>query len=219
MNRRQDARQRSDLEREKAGYPEICLPAAEIDQPCLELATAARKQPTSARDRSDLRHIAYAVRAGAQVVLTWDEPSRRKWGTAALELHDVAVVTPAELGAVLDERDYASGYRPVALLGTGYTRREVGVADTVAVQAFLDMAGGEHARDFIGLHRQLAYGRSAGAHRLLFFDPAQMPVALLGYKVDHHAVDVSLMRMRSSAIAPTLAAQLTARLRAIATEA
>ncbi|WP_169312497.1 GNAT family N-acetyltransferase [Nakamurella multipartita] len=219
LNRCADDRVRFNLQKLQSAHPGINAATDLIDETFQELVADAGTAPRSDQDRSDLRHIAYTARTGVHVFLTWDEASIRRWGRSARELHDVAMVTPSELGGLLDELESAPGYTPVALLGTGYTSREAGTADSDTIRMFLDTSHGEKAPEFATRHRQLASGPQTGAHRILFFEPAGAAVAILGYTVDSAVVNVSLMRMHQFPIAQTMAAQLVAMMRVIATEA
>ena len=218
LNRCTDDGARIYLQQQQSAYPRLNVATNLIDETFQDLIADAGIEPQSDQDRSDLRHIAYTARTEVRALLTWDEASIRRWGRSARDLYDLTMVTPSELGVLLDELESAPGYAPVALLGTGYTTREAGTADAATVRMFLDNSHGEKAPEFASRHRQLASGPNTGAHRILFFDPAGVAVALLGYLVDKSVVNVSLMRMHHFPIAQTLAAQLSAMLRRIAAE-
>lgn len=163
------------------------------------------------------RHLSYAAAAGASVIVTRDIDAITRLGRAAAAV-GVAMVTPQELVALVDEIEDAPSYHPARLMGTGYSVREATAGDQAALKAFLANASGESAAGFRRVAGDLAQGRPA-SHRLLVLDPAGEPVALVGTAPSGRALLVPLLRLRAVPLRSTIAAQLAARLRALAAEA
>jgi predicted transcriptional regulator len=105
----------------------------------------------------------------------------------------------------------------VSLLGTGYTVREAAAADEPRLKRFLDNAAGEKLRDFHYVLDRLAEGRPR-SHQLLYADPADESIALLGASMRSNVLEASALRLRPSALQTSLAAQMVARLRGLAAE-
>lgn len=218
IDRRAASGERSALHAAASAYPSLTAPhdrVAALEAALLVPATPGRQPRQS--DRSDARHVAWAAAAGVGVLVTRDERALARLGAPA---HDIGVrlVTPQDLVALVDEAEDAPSYRPEALLGTGYTLREVGDDDRSDLQAFLSTAGGERARDLRRTLRRLAAERPA-ARRLLVSDPDGRPVALIGARPAQGTLEVPLLRLQARALRATLAAQALAVVRTLASEA
>lgn len=200
-------------------FPSVAAPQDRVD--AIEAALLKARgggRRSSASDRSDVRHVAWAAAAGVTVLVTRDERAIRTLGPAAEEVGGVRLVTPHDLVALVDEAEDAPSYRPEALLGTGFSVREAGDADRDVLASFRSAGGGETARDLLATLRGLAAGRPA-TRRLLVFDPAGQPAALMGTLPRDGRLEVPLLRVRARALRATLAAQAVAVVRGLAQEA
>jgi len=218
IDRRDDAAVRRTNHALLGTYPSLAINQADLDAKNQALIAALGRTPRRAQDLSDLKHIAYAAAAGVQVVVTRDNPALRKLQDLAADAVGVKLVSPEELVALIDEVEAAPSYWPAALLGTGYQVEEAGADDITRLNEFFDSGTGEKKKDFERRLRRLASQRPS-SHRLLYSDPAGNLVALLGTTPAQGVLEVSLLRMRPSALQPTLAAQLVSRLRPMAREA
>jgi predicted nucleic acid-binding protein/GNAT superfamily N-acetyltransferase/predicted transcriptional regulator len=217
IDRAASDKERNRLRAVAANYPRLAVKPAELSAANDLLLQVLGKAPTRAQDISDLRHVAYAIAAGIQVVVTRDGGARRRLGPIARELAGVQLVSPSELVQLVDQAEDAPAYWPAALLGTGYEVREADTNDRQQLRQFLNNGSGETGRGFDQRLERLAEQRPR-SHRLLYFDPSKQPVALLGVGLDQSVLDVSVLRMRPAALQSTLAPQLISRLRQLAGE-
>jgi predicted nucleic acid-binding protein/GNAT superfamily N-acetyltransferase len=219
VNRQDDHAVRARLQAKRQSYPTITLDRTRLEANRTAIEAELGRRPANKRDASDLLHIAYAATAGVQVVVTRDDRATRKLRASAGNLFDVALVSPQELVALLDELEAGDAYSPFALLGTGYAMREATLADQALLDSFLDNGSGERRADFTRRMRELAEHRATGANRLLFVAPSGDAVALLGSDVVDGVLDVRVLRMKAFSLAATMAAQLVSQLRPLATAA
>lgn len=219
INRHEHAAERAKLQSIRLSYPAIQADPASISAFRATIEAELDAPPTSARDVSDLLHVAYAAAAGVDIVVTRDDKALRKLRVVAREFVGVSLVSPQELVALLDEMEGSPAYSPSALLGTGYHMREAGIDDQSCLDSFLDTSAGEKRRDYTKRTRSLAEHRPIGAHRLLVTEPGADAVALLGSDVVRGVLEISLLRMKPFPLATTMAAQLVSRLRPLARDA
>lgn len=149
--------------------------------------------------------------------MTRDNPVLRRLRPAATAATNVVVVSPEELVALVDEAEAAPAYMPAALLGTGYTIREVSSGDGPQLRTFFSTGSGERLADFERRTRLLAAQRPT-ASRLLISDPENDPIALLGIDQTDGVMVVSLLRMNRTPLQATIAAQVGSLLRFHATD-
>lgn len=149
--------------------------------------------------------------------MTRDGRARRRLGQAAREVAGIELVSPAQLVSLVDQAEDAPAYWPVSLLGTGYNMREAAATDEPHLMQFLDTSTSEKRQTF---HRELERlaERRPRSHELLFTDPDDEPVALLGAGMQGNVLEASLLRLRPSALQASLAAQMVARIRELAGE-
>lgn len=163
-----------------------------IDSPEPEWREAERKLldwhvgvSLSGHDTADVRHIARAASAGAQVFVTRDEELIGRWAEVAKRELALDVLTPAHLIQRLFQE--AQQYAPVAIENTVLTRRLLAPDEIdAAVAVFLNSADGERGSS---LKRRL---------RRLLADPAEWSAEVVASGdqllalVVHHATSRAL---------------------------
>ena len=217
INRRTDSKDRERLQSViGARYPRLPVHAQSVDEQLQALIEAVGHRPRSLQDRSDYKHIAYASAAGVATVVTRDNPVLRRLRPVAGSV-GVSVVSPEELVALVDEAEAAPAYMPAALLGTGYSVKEAGVADDALLRCFFSTGSGEKLRAYERGLRALAAARPSSS-RSLITDPYGEPVALIGLAPESDVLTVPIVRMIPTALQATLAAQVASLLRASSAE-
>jgi len=217
INRRRDTGERDRLRALAMSYPRLAVKPTHLRAARQSLRAALDRTPGRQQDISDLEHIAYAAAAGIQVVVTRDGNARKRLSQAAREVAAVELVSPMQLVTLVDQAEDAPAYWPVSLLGTGYTVREAAAADEPRLKQFLAHATGEKLRDFERALERLTERRPR-SHQLLYADPADEAVALLGAGMRGSVLEACLLRLRPSALQASLAAQMVARIRGLAGE-
>ncbi len=97
-------------------FPLVPVHAKALTEARATLSAAVGAAPTRAQDASDLAHIAYAMAAAVEYVVTRDQAAQRRFGDIALEA-GVHVVTPGALVSALTASDEQALYWPAALQG------------------------------------------------------------------------------------------------------
>lgn len=215
LNRNPDDKERQRLIRIAQGYPQLPVAASTADEKERLLLQQLSQPPTSIQDRSDARHVAYAMAAGIEVVVTQDRNAKSRLGDAA-RYFDVAITNPFELVVRLDEREDQPSYSPQALKSTGYTLIEAG-SDASHLKDFINTAHGERRSEFTSVCDGLAACRPQ-SHRLLLRDPIGKPIGLIGTTSSSASLTVSLLRIRNCALQSSVAAQLVGHLRVLASD-
>jgi len=213
MNRIDDPGERDRLRGVISGqYPRLPVHADKAQTVSAALIGAIGRAPQTTQDRSDLNHIAFTAAAGVSTFVTRDDPVLRRLRTAAAAETGVAVVSPEELVAHIDESEAGLAYQPAALLGTGYSVKEAGSGDDALIRVLYDNASGEKLRDFEGRLRRLAGARPSSS-RLLVTDPVGAPIALLGTIPTGAVLSVAAARMNPFALQASFALQAATLLR------
>ncbi len=76
-------------------------------------------------DRDDLRHVAHSIASQATWLITSDRTFINRYGKTAASLGGLGLLLPVEFVREIDEQARGERYRPVDLVGTAVTRREV----------------------------------------------------------------------------------------------
>ncbi|MFE7423110.1 PIN domain-containing protein [Rhodococcus sp. NPDC057529] len=196
-------------------YPRLPVPASAVERYTREiidrLGPVAREQ-----DRSDLTHVAYALAAGVDVIVTRDRQARSRLADVARELGNIVLTSPANLVAVLDEREGKPSYSPEALHSTGYTLAEA-AGDGSELSDFINTAASERRHSYDTICEYLASQRPR-SRRVIIRDPEGFPVALVGTVPGATALEVQLARVRPCALQVSVATQLVGQLRHLARE-
>lgn len=213
LNRNPNDKERQRLIQIAQGYPQLPVSASSADEKEAVLVERLGHRPSSAQDQSDARHIAYAIAAGIEVVVTQDRNAKSRLGDAASDF-GVTITNPYELVVRLDEREDQPSYSPQALKSTGYSLTEAG-SDNSDLGDFINTAHGERRSDYEAACNQLAAHRPQ-SHRLLLRDPAGRPIGLIGTTSTPGTLTVSLLRIRNCTLQSSVAAQLVGHLRTLA---
>lgn len=211
LNRNSDTVERRRLMQIAQSYPQLPVSSSVLQEKESFLLQKLSRSPVSVQDRSDARHVAYAMAAGIGTVVTQDRNAKARLGAAAREL-GVVITNPFELVVRLDELEDRPSYSPQALKSTGYSLAEVG-ADDSDLKDFISTAHGERRRDYEATCNGLAAGRPY-SHRLLLRDPLGRPIGLIGTAAPTAEVlTVPLLRIHDCALQSSVAAQLVGQLR------
>ena len=217
IDRRGDSAGRATLRRHIEAYPVLSVDMKRVTDYEQALRTASGSLPGRLQDVSDIRHVAYAAAAGVPVVLTRDDAAMKRLAVPAWEELGVRILTPQELITYLDEQERSETYWPAALMGTGYTLKEATATERTILETFHDHSSGEKKKDYVERLRRLAAARPQ-SHRRIYFDPDGNPVALAGCEPAADDYEISVLRLKPSAMQSTLAAQIVDGLRALARE-
>jgi hypothetical protein len=95
LNRQSDSTERTRLIGVAQTYPVVRAPAADVDAATWLLTSSLAFVPRTDQDRSDVRHIAWAKTAGVPVLITRDQPARRRWSDVAFEKRASRSARPA----------------------------------------------------------------------------------------------------------------------------
>lgn len=213
LNRNSDNKERQRLIRIAQGYPQLPVAASTADEKEALLLQHLPQLPASIQDQSDARHVAYALAAGIEIVVTQDRNAKSRLGSAARNL-GVTITNPYELVVRLDEREDQPSYSPQALKSTGYSLIEAG-PDDLDLKDFINTAHGERRSNYEATCNELA-ARRPQSHRLMLRDPFGLPIGLIGTTTTPAALTVSLLRIRNCALQSSVAAQLVGHLRTLA---
>lgn len=96
LNRNPDPAERHRLIQIAQSYPQLPVSSSAVQQFEALLLQKLSHSPTSLQDRSDARHVAYAMAAGIATVVTQDRTARSRLGAASREL-GVVISNPYEL--------------------------------------------------------------------------------------------------------------------------
>lgn len=164
-----------------------------------------------ASDRSDLHQLASAISGNAAVFVTHDEPLLNH--AELVDQHfGLQVLRPSDLIARLDEVARAHEFAPVRLAGTAVEIRRAAEDDLERLSAlFLNHGTGEKKHEFEKAARRIVSSAAHGELSLVE-GPQSEFTALTGMKWnDPLAVTVSLLRVKATQLAPTLARKLVVR--------
>ncbi|MCV7356002.1 GNAT family N-acetyltransferase [Mycolicibacterium fluoranthenivorans] len=215
LNRNSDDKERQRLIQIAQGYPQLPVAASTADEKVGLLLQRLPKPPESIQDQSDARHVAYAMAAGIEIVVTQDRNAKSRLGEAARDL-GVTITNPFELVVRIDELEDQPSYSPQALKSTGYTLAEAG-SDDSELKDFINTARGERRAQYSATCNQLA-ARRPHSHRLLLRDPLGLPIGLIGTTSKSDKLTVSLLRIHNCPLQSSVATQLVGHLRALASD-
>jgi GNAT superfamily N-acetyltransferase/predicted nucleic acid-binding protein len=217
LNRNPVADERKRLLQIAQSYPTLSVDPAAVHAIESRMLNGLSRRPVSVRDRSDLRHVAYAAAAGIDIVVTEDQGATSRLQAIAREQENVFITNPAELVVRVDEREDEPSYAPHALKETGYKLQEA-EADSGDVGMFLNNPEGERRQTFRAICNRLAAARPL-SHRLVLREPSSSPVGLIGTSPPDDVLTVKLLRTLPCALRTSVAAQLVGQLRVLAAAA
>lgn len=218
IDRNPDPDKRRAMHEAAASYLQARVPLSEVRAAeALLLKHGETAERKGLNDRSDLRHAAYAMAAGASALVTRDVTAIKRLADPASQ-QGVALVTPGDLVTLVDMAEDDFPYRPAAVHGTGYVARQARPQERDLLRVFLSTGTGEKASAYDAILGRLAATRPS-ANRLLIEDPSGQPVALAGTRPTANFLLVELLRVRHPSLAATLATHLVAALRAQASSA
>ncbi|MGU3435041.1 GNAT family N-acetyltransferase [Actinomycetes bacterium M1A6_2h] len=159
---------------------------------------------------NDARLIAEAGLGSADIFLTRDVNAIRHLGTPALDQLGISVIEPTELAAFLHRREFDNEYQPIRLQETGYevVRGDHSAWSSDQVRAMLNAAGGERRSAFAGRLRAVANRSPSELKRSLLLTPCGDVIACWAASNEGDVLDVPLLRVAQSQVAPTVARQL-----------
>jgi GNAT superfamily N-acetyltransferase/predicted nucleic acid-binding protein len=160
--------------------------------------------PRDAQDLLDLHHVADAIAAGLNVLITNDQALTRIYGTVALQ-HGLRIMRPADVVVHIDELAHAESYRPASLLDTGYVERLIGSGEGDAVQPLRNQRTGERPRELSKTMVDLAL---TNAQRFGVYRSSGEIVACFATTSTPDVLQVPLLRVINQPLGDTLARQL-----------
>lgn len=215
LNRQSDAAERVRLTQIAQSYPALRAPKEVVDE-YEDSLNQGRQGALGTQDRSDRRHVAWAAAAKVQVLLTRDRKIRHQLGEAAQTSAGVSVCTPSTLVAVVHEAEMDGSYSPLALQSTAYSLREI-AGSPMEAHCLLDSPGGERRGDYERLLESVS-ARHPQSHLTLIESPDSGPEAAIGVYVDAKTLVIPVARTGGTAIAQTVATQMTQLVRQWANE-
>lgn len=195
-------------------YPRLAVNPALREQWEQRIRSLVDKQLNREQDTSDLRHVAYAVSAGIEVLVTQDRPARKRYERIAEGL-GLQVTSIDEIIPLIDAQENQPAYTPQALLGTGFQLREMTAKHRLHVQHLLATSSGERRVDYDAIFDRLARERPRSTRSMLV-DPEGTTVAVVGAVPSRGVLEVLLLRVQTSTLEGTIAAQLVNQLREVA---
>ncbi|MBB3097660.1 GNAT superfamily N-acetyltransferase [Actinoplanes campanulatus] len=167
------------------------------------------RDPKDGRDWLDLHHVADAIAAGLNVLVTNDRELTRIYGSVA-ERHGLRILRPADVVVHIDELAHAEAYRPASLQDTGYVERRLRSGENQSVEALRNSTTNERPKDLQASLKSLALSR---AQRFGIYQPTGDLVAAYATLDEAGVLRVPLLRVANRPLADTLARQLLFRLR------
>ncbi|MBO3736560.1 GNAT family N-acetyltransferase [Actinoplanes flavus] len=167
------------------------------------------QDPKDWGDWLDLRHVAEAIGAGLNVLVTNDRELTRIYGSVA-ERYGLRIMRPADVVVHIDELAHAEAYRPASLQDTGYVEQRLRRGENQAIETLRSQATKERPRDLQSALDSLAL---SGAQRLGIYQPTGELVAAYATLGAAGVLRVPLLRVANRPLADTLARQLLFRLR------
>ncbi|MGW3890436.1 GNAT family N-acetyltransferase [Micromonospora chokoriensis] len=171
--------------------------------------------PKDAQDLLDLQHVAEAIAADLNVLVTNDQELTRIYGGVA-ERYGLRIMRPADVVIHIDELAHAESYRPASLLDTGYVERRLRSGENKTVESLRNHVSNERPRELQSTLNSLAV---SGAQRLGIYQPTGELVAAYATTAISGRLRVPLLRVANQPLADTLARQLLFRLRQSARDA
>ena len=181
-----------------------------------------RRMPAelTARDRSlrsDAKHLADAVLAGADYFVTRDETFLAATASWSREEYAIDVLRPVDLLRTFIPPSAPTEFRSGQLESVGLRWEEVTASSSGLEEVFVEVHKGEKGKQFRKrLHAVLA--RPASARIDLLVDERGRKRALLSAEVRGDVLSVAVIRVARGSLGGTIAFQLTRYLRALALE-
>lgn len=181
-----------------------------------------RRMPAelTARDRSlrsDAKHLADAVLAGADYFVTRDETFLAATASWSREEYAIDVLRPVDLLRTFIPPSAPTEFRSGRLESVGLRWEEVTASSSGLEEVFVEVHKGEKGKQFRKrLHAVLA--RPASARIDLLVDERGRKRALLSAEVRGDVLSVAVIRVARGSLGGTIAFQLTRYLRALALE-
>jgi predicted nucleic acid-binding protein/GNAT superfamily N-acetyltransferase len=163
----------------------------------------------SPQDRSDLRHIAYAVAGDADFFVTRDSGLLSR-GSKTSEMYDLEILSPAQLVIRVDEKERSHRYQPVKFEGTPLETRELDASElATAHQDFLDFAQRERKSEFCPKLEKFCADKENFSVQVIVDSATGEHLALwVEDQTDEGHLRVPLLRTASSKFKQTLAIYL-----------
>lgn len=214
LNRNPQSSERTRLMSIANSYPVVPVNRPLLDSALATLAGNGSARQLRSQDLSDINHIAYAVAAGLEFLVTRDHVVRKRFRDIAADL-GLKVVSPGELVTLATQSDDQAVYWPAALHGSGFR--------IVAPQG-IDLDSIDHLRAVHSKERKAALRARveqvllAGAegHIVLLTDADGSPVGAVGLTLEGGTLTASLLRVAQGPLGYTIARFLVSQLRAAA---
>jgi len=156
-----------------------------------------------ARDRSDMKHVAYAAAAGIHVFITMDTGLLDK-ADRIFELVGVNIMRPVEFISQLDQFENESRYKPISISRSEFVIRTPQTDEISAIaQTFTNVGAGEKKKVFEAkLRTALA---EVSTHDVqVTTDSNDEYITLIVVSGDATSCDISLIRHNGSSLAEAL---------------
>ncbi len=192
-------------------YPVVPVSAKRLDEARTALSPALDTAPARAQDASDLTHVAYAMAAGLEYVVTRDRGAQRRFGDKALEA-GVHVVTPGALVSALTASDEQALYWPAALQGMTFTSLDDSRLAANALTTLNAGHAGERQKD---LRKRLENVLLAGSRGQIYAicDASGMPLAGAALEERGGHIVSHALRVRPGLLEDVMARHIVSRVR------
>lgn len=213
INRNPDQAKRTRLRDIAREYPKTRVAVTDIDAP-LQCVKRVLPAPRSEQDKSDAKHIAYAIAAGVPYFVTRDQNILDHADTLESQFKMI-VLRPEELIAEIDLARRRIEYEPAALIGTNIQCERLCAGHAALARSFLAHEVGERRRR---LDREIrsALSDPHTSESFMIRDVGDSPLALVIMRVSGKVATVPVLRVAAGRNAPTLARCLCLRLCQIA---
>lgn len=198
-------------------YPHLTVSPSVVQEWEARLRSLVDRPIVRPQDISDLRHVAYALSGGIEVLVTRDRPARHRFEGVADKL-GLRVTTVDEVVPLIDAQENRPAYAPQALLGTEFKLFEMTADHRALVAHLLANESGERRTELDATLDGLARGRPLSTRSLLT-DPNGDAIAVVGAIPVGRLLEVPLLRLAATALEETIAAQLVNQLRTLANAA
>jgi ribosomal protein S18 acetylase RimI-like enzyme/predicted nucleic acid-binding protein len=171
--------------------------------------------PLTPQDRFDLQHVANAIAADLNVLVTVDSGLVKAFGSEAEKL-GTRILRPADVVVRIDELSRAESYRPIELQNTAYSERLIPSGEDEVIGTLANSTAGEKPKTLLRAVR--SHASSGDCDRVGIFDPAGRLVAYYGIRQSDEILSILRLRVSDDPIVETLIRQILFRLRQQARE-
>lgn len=183
-----------------------------------ELVTPEEHAKDASLER-DIRHLAEAIAAGADVLVTNDANAIRVLSGPARTVSELVMVGPSEVIGQIDQVRSRSTYQPLRLQETNLAIQKARGGEGDELINMLNNAAGERLSDFQRLLRDTTQDPRTHQARWLVRDPDSRLLAVYTIRQAEGRLEVPLFRIARSSLRETLTRQLLRRIRLHALEA